>query len=39
MSLELIPCDAVDVRMGVAVRLPPVGCYSESWCVAKRTFS
>jgi hypothetical protein len=26
-SLELIPCDGVDVHMGIAVRLPPVGCY------------
>jgi hypothetical protein len=25
-SLELIPCDGVDVHMGIAVRLPPVGC-------------
>jgi hypothetical protein len=25
-SLELIPGDGVDVRMGIAVRLPPVGC-------------
>jgi hypothetical protein len=25
-SLELVPCDGVDVCMGVAVRLPPVGC-------------
>jgi hypothetical protein len=25
-SLELIPGDGVDVYMGVAVRLPPVGC-------------
>jgi hypothetical protein len=26
MSLELVPGDGVDVRMSVAVRLPPVGC-------------
>jgi hypothetical protein len=26
MSHELIPGDGVNVRMGVAVRLPPVGC-------------
>jgi hypothetical protein len=25
MSLELVSCDGVDVRMGVAVRLPPIG--------------
>jgi hypothetical protein len=24
-SLELVPCDGVDVHMGMAVRLPPVG--------------
>jgi hypothetical protein len=26
MSLELIPSDGVDVRMGIVGRLPPVGC-------------
>jgi hypothetical protein len=26
MSLELVPGDGVDVHMGIAVRLPPVGC-------------
>jgi hypothetical protein len=26
MSLELIPGDGVDVRMGIAVRLPLVSC-------------
>jgi hypothetical protein len=26
MSLELIPCDGVDVCMGIAIRLPPVSC-------------
>jgi hypothetical protein len=25
MSLELVPCDGVDVHMGIAVRLSPVG--------------
>jgi hypothetical protein len=25
-SLELVPCDGVDVHMGIAVRLPPVIC-------------
>jgi hypothetical protein len=25
-SLELIPCDGVDVYMGIAIRLPLVGC-------------
>jgi hypothetical protein len=26
MSLELIPCDGIDVPMGIAVCLPLVGC-------------
>jgi hypothetical protein len=26
-SLELIPCDGVNIHMGIAVCLPPVGCY------------
>jgi hypothetical protein len=26
MSLELVPCDGVDVHMGIAVHLSPVGC-------------
>jgi hypothetical protein len=25
-SLDLILCDGVDVHLGIAVRLPPVGC-------------
>jgi hypothetical protein len=25
-SLELVPSDGVDIHMGIAVRLPPVGC-------------
>jgi hypothetical protein len=25
-SLELVSCDGVDVHMGIAIRLPPVGC-------------
>jgi hypothetical protein len=25
-SLELVPCEGVDVPMGIAVRLPLVGC-------------
>jgi hypothetical protein len=25
-SLELVPCDGVDVHMGITVRLPLVGC-------------
>jgi hypothetical protein len=26
MSLELIPCDGVDVHMGIAIHLPLFGC-------------
>jgi hypothetical protein len=26
MSLELIPCDGVNVHMGIAIRLPSVSC-------------
>jgi hypothetical protein len=25
-SLELVPCDGINVYMGIAVRLPPVSC-------------
>jgi hypothetical protein len=25
-SLELNPCDGVDIHMGIAIRLPPIGC-------------
>jgi hypothetical protein len=25
-SLELVPCDGVDIHLFMAVRLPPVGC-------------
>jgi hypothetical protein len=38
MSLELVPCDGVDVRMGVAVRLPPVGCCSIELVRSKMDF-
>jgi hypothetical protein len=38
MRLELIPCDAVDVHMGVAVHLPPVGCYSIELVHSKKDF-
>jgi hypothetical protein len=38
MSLELIPCDGVDVHMGVAVRLPPVGCCSIELVCSKKDF-
>jgi hypothetical protein len=37
-SLELIPCDGVDVRMGVALRLPPVGYYSVELVHSKKDF-
>jgi hypothetical protein len=39
MSLELIPCDGVDICMGVAVCLPPVGCRSIELVCGKKTFS
>jgi hypothetical protein len=36
MSLELIPGDGVDIRMGIAVYLPPVGsCPIELVCSKK----
>jgi hypothetical protein len=36
MSLELIPCDGVDVHMGIAIHLPLVGCYPiELVCTKK----
>jgi hypothetical protein len=38
MSLELIPHDGVDVRMGVAARLPPVGCRSIELVRGKMDF-
>jgi hypothetical protein len=38
MSLELIPRDGVDVRMGVAVRLSPVGCLSIELVHSKKDF-
>jgi hypothetical protein len=38
MSLELIPHDGVDVRMGVAVCLPPVGCHSIELVHDKKDF-
>jgi hypothetical protein len=37
-SLELIPCDGVDVRMGVTVRLPSVGCHSIELVRGKKDF-
>jgi hypothetical protein len=38
MSLELIPCDGVDVHMGVAVRLPPAGYRSIELVRNKKDF-
>jgi hypothetical protein len=38
MSLELIPCDGVDVHMGVAVHLPLVGCCSIELVRSKKDF-
>jgi hypothetical protein len=39
ISLELVPRDGVDVRMGVAVRLPLVGCRSIELVCGKKDFS
>jgi hypothetical protein len=38
MSLELVQCDGVDVYMGVAVCLPPVGCRSIELVRGKKDF-
>jgi hypothetical protein len=38
MSLELIPHDGVNVFMGVALRLPLVGCYSIELVCDKKDF-
>jgi hypothetical protein len=38
MSLELIPRDGVEVCMGVAVRLPPVGYCSIELVRGKKNF-
>jgi hypothetical protein len=38
MSLKLIPCDGVGVRMGVAVCLPPVGYCSIELVRSKKNF-
>jgi hypothetical protein len=37
-SLELFPHDGVDVHMGVAVHLPPVGCRSIGLVRGKKDF-
>jgi hypothetical protein len=38
MSLELLPYDVVDVRMGVAVRVPPAGYRSIELVHGKKDF-
>jgi hypothetical protein len=38
MSLELIPCDGVDICMGVAVHPPLVGCCSIELVHGKKNF-
>jgi hypothetical protein len=38
MTLKLIPHDGVDIRMGVAIRLPPVGCRSIEMMRGKKDF-
>jgi hypothetical protein len=37
-SLELIPCDGVDVHMGITVCLPPVGCCPIELARSKKDF-
>jgi hypothetical protein len=34
--LELVPGDGVDVHMGIAVRLPPVGCCAIEMVCSKK---
>jgi hypothetical protein len=38
MSLELIPCDGVDIHMGVAIYLPLVHCCSIELVRSKKDF-
>jgi hypothetical protein len=38
MSLELIPCDGVNICMGVAVRLQPNACCSLELVHGKKNF-
>jgi hypothetical protein len=38
MRLELIPRDGVDIHMGVAIRLPPVGYRSIELVCGKKDF-
>jgi hypothetical protein len=37
-SLELVSCDGVDVHMGIAVRLSPVGCCPIELVHSKKDF-
>jgi hypothetical protein len=37
-SLELVPCDGVDIHMGVAVCLPQVGCCAIELVHSKKDF-
>jgi hypothetical protein len=37
-SLELVSCDGVGIHMGVAARLPPVGCCSIELMRSKKDF-
>jgi hypothetical protein len=36
MSLELVPCDGVDICMGVTVRLPPICCHTKELVRGKK---
>jgi hypothetical protein len=38
MSLEHVPHVGVDIRLGVAIRLPPVGCHSVELVRDKKDF-
>jgi hypothetical protein len=38
MGLELVPRDGVDFHMGVAIRLPPVGCHPIKLVHSKKDF-
>jgi hypothetical protein len=37
-SLELVSCNGVDVHIGIAVRLPPVGCCPIELVRSKKDF-
>jgi hypothetical protein len=38
MSLELIPCDVVNICMGVTVCLPPICCRTKELVCSKKNF-